>query len=372
MNINPNTRLPEIAKVFLKLGSISFGGPAAHIAMMEEEVVNKKKWMSREHFLDLVGVTNLIPGPNSSEMAMHCGQEQGGWKGLAVAGTAFVLPAVLITSVFAFLYERYGELPNVAPFIFGIKPAVIAIILAAIWNLGKKALKSIELGILGGITLLACLVGLNEIAALFGCGIVGILLYWVKIPGNSLQAIIPFTLVSPLVPDLSKIFWIFLKIGAILYGSGYVLFAFLDSELVVTGLLSRQVLIDSVAAGQFTPGPVLSTATFIGWQLGGITGAAAATIGIFLPSFLLVYFLNPIVPKLRKSKIMAAFLNAVNIASVAIILAVCIQMGREAVTDWRSLAIALSSLALLLVFKKLNSAFVVLGGAVAGYLLLLL
>ena len=373
-NSDTRNKLYEVAKLFFKLGTVAFGGPAAHIAMMEDEVVKKKKWMSREHFLDLVGVTNLIPGPNSSEMAMHCGHERAGWKGLVVAGVCFILPAVLITSIFAWLYQRYGELPDVAPFIFGIKPAVIAIIVSALVGLGKKALKNIELGILGTVTLIACMIGVNEIVALFGCGVLGVALYFLKNLKGYTNVFIPLTAlpVLPVSVDHLNVFLIFLKVGALLYGSGYVLFAFLDAELVAKGFLTREVLLDSIAVGQFTPGPVLSTATFIGWQLNGIWGAILASIGIFLPSFLFVIFLNPIIPKLRKSKVMSAFLDAVNIASVAVILAVCIEMGKDAVTDWRSIVIALVSFILTFVFKKLNSAFIVLGGATAGYLLMLI
>lgn len=372
-NSNTNNKLYEVAKLFLKLGAISFGGPAAHIAMMEDEVVRKKKWMSHEHFLDLIGVTNLIPGPNSSEMAMHCGHERAGWKGLLVAGICFIVPAVLITSIFAWLYKNYGQLPDVAPFIFGIKPAVIAIIASALLGLGKKALKNIELGILGTITLVACLAGINEIAALFGSGALGIILYLLKKEKTHTHIFVPFTVLSasPTNIDHLKLFLIFLKVGAVLYGSGYVLFAFLDAELVTKGFLTRQVFMDSIAVGQFTPGPILSTATFLGWQLNGFFGAILATIGIFLPSFLFVLFLNPIVPKLRKSQLISAFLDAINIASVAIILATCIKMGKHTITDWRSTIIALMSFVLIFFFKKLNSVFVVLSGAILGYFLML-
>lgn len=372
---NPNN-LKEVAKLFLKLGTIAFGGPAAHIAMMEDEVVKKRKWMSHEHFLDLVGATNLIPGPNSTEMTMHCGHERAGWKGLVVAGVCFILPAVVITSVFAWAYQQYGQIPQVEAFIYGIKPAVIAIIISAFLSLGKKALKSVELGILGAATVAACLLGVNEIAALFGCGIAGLLLYFAKNAGKVANGFSPFVLLQIAAPVLQtgnfKIFWIFLKIGSLLYGSGYVLFAFLDGELVSKGLLTREQLIDAVAVGQFTPGPVLSTATFIGWQMNGVWGALAATAGIFLPSFLFVALLNPLIPRLRKSKAMSAFLDAVNVAAVAVILVVCIEMGRDTLTDWRAVVIALASLTVTFVFKKLNSAFIVLGGALLGYLLMLL
>lgn len=367
-------KLIEVARLFFKLGSIAFGGPAAHIAMMEDEVVKKRKWMTHEHFLDLVGATNLIPGPNSTEMTMHCGHERAGWKGLIVAGVCFIFPAVAITMIFAWLYQQYGQLPKVEPYIYGIKPAVIAIILAAVYRLGEKALKTTELGILGVATLVACLFGVNEIIALFGCGFVGLLLYFAKNfnkTANSFSPILLFQATIPLIGN-AKILWIFLKVGALLYGSGYVLFAFLDAELVSNGLLTRQELIDAVAVGQFTPGPVLSTATFIGWQMNGFWGALAATFGIFLPSFLFVAMLNPLIPQMRKSKAMAAFLDAVNIAAVAVIVAVCIEMGKDTLTDWRTITIAVTSLVATLIFKKINSAFIVIGGALAGYLLTLM
>lgn len=370
--MSSNNQFVEIAKLFFKLGCISFGGPAAHIAMMEDEVVTKRKWMTQEHFLDLIGATNLIPGPNSTEMTMHCGHERAGWKGLLVAGFCFIFPAVLITSVFAWLYAAYGQLPKVEPFIYGIKPAVIAIIVMATFRLGKKAVKNYELAVLGIITLVVCVFGVNEIIALFGCGFLGLVLYFFKRNRTSLNSFIPLLLIQvsdPLKIGTLKIFLTFLKVGAILYGSGYVLFAFLDTELVANGWLTRQALIDAVAVGQMTPGPILSTATFIGWQMNGITGALAATIGIFLPSFLFVLILNPLIPKMRESNIIGAILDAVNVAAVALILAVCIEMGKDTLLDWRTILIAIASLLTVFYFKKLNSAFIVLGGALLGYVL---
>lgn len=369
-----NSKIKEIALVFFKLGSIAFGGPAAHIAMMEDEVVKKRKWMTQQHFLDLVGATNLIPGPNSTEMTMHCGHERAGWKGLVVAGVCFLFPAVTITMVFAWLYQEYGQLPKVEPFLYGIKPAVIAIILGAVYRLGKKALKNVELGILGVLTLIVCLFGVHEILALFACGILGLIRYFIRNSKNNLNSFTPplFLLQVTASTDILKILWMFFKVGALLYGSGYVLFAYLDAELVSTGLLTRQELIDAVAIGQFTPGPVLSTATFIGWQLGGFWGAITATIGIFLPSFIFVAILNPLIPKMRKSKIITAFLDAVNIAAVAVIVAVCVEMSKDTLTDWRTILIAALSIIAVFVFKKMNSAFIVLGGALLGYLLVLL
>jgi chromate transporter len=365
------TTIGELIKTFFKLGSIAFGGPAAHIAMLEDVVVNKKKWLSKEHFLDLVGATNLIPGPNSTEMTMHIGYERAGWKGLFAAGISFIFPAVIITMVLAWLYVQYGQLPEVEPFIYGIKPAVIAIIAFAVYSLGKKALKNIELGILGMLTVTACLLGVHEIVALFGSGFIGILLYYAKQKNTTLNSFNPFAVAIFTTLNL-KILWIFFKVGALLYGSGYVLFAFLDAELVSTGIISRIELMDAVAVGQFTPGPVLSTATFVGWQINGFWGAIAATLGIFLPSFIFVRILNPIIPKLRKSKPMSAFLDAVNMAAVAVILAVCITMSIDTLQDWRTIVIAILGFGATFFIKNLNSVYLVLGGSVLGYFLLLI
>lgn len=368
-----NDRLLDIAKLFFKLGVIGFGGPAVHIAMMEEEVVKKKAWMSEDHFLDLVGATNLIPGPNSTEMAMHIGNERAGWRGLVIAGCCFIIPAVIITGVFAWAYRQYGQLPQVQPFIYGIKPAIIAVVVSLMISLGRKALKNVELGIIGLLAATAVLAGYNEIYILFGAGLLGILIYFIRSSSKAANGILPFVLLqvstTPVSISDSKLFWIFLKIASILYGSGYVLFAFLDAELVGKGLLTKQQLIDAIAVGQFTPGPVFSSATFIGWQISGIGGAAAATLGIFLPSFLFVAFLNPLIPRLRKSKLMSAFLDTINIVSIAIILSVIIEMGRETIMDWRTILIAMISFAVTFYFKKLNTAFIILGGAVLGYIL---
>lgn len=368
--------LKDIAKLFLKLGVIGFGGPAAHIAMMQDEVVTKRKWLTEQHFLDLIGATNLIPGPNSTEMAIHIGHEKAGWKGLIVAGLCFILPAVLITGIFAWLYKLYGQLPEVQPFVYGIKPAIIAIILGAVYPLAKKSLKSLELAVIGFIVLVCSLFNFNEIYLMFGAGIIALLLTSFK-NNKNLNGFLPFpflqitgtTVVSATNLNL---FWIFLKVGAILYGSGYVLFAFLDTELVSTGLLSRQQLIDAIAVGQFTPGPVFSSVTFIGYQINGLTGAIVSTIGIFLPSFVFVALLNPLVKKMRNSKLFSAFLDAVNVASVAIIISVCFSMGKDTITDWRTISIAVLSIILTFGYKKINSAFIVLSGSLLGYLLTLI
>lgn len=330
--------------------------------------------MTSQHFLDLVGATNLIPGPNSTEMTMHCGYERAGWKGLFVAGICFIFPAVCITALFAWLYQSYGHLPNVAPFIYGIKPAVISIILMAAFKLGKKAVKNTELAILGCLALAACLFGINEVTVLFVSGFLGLAIYLFKKNTNQLNTFLPLLLLQAIDPSKItglKIFLTFLKVGAILYGSGYVLFAFLDTELVANGWLTRQVLIDAVAIGQITPGPVLSTATFIGWQMHGFTGAILATIGMFLPSFLFVLILNPLLPKMQKSKNIKSFLDAVNVAAVALIVAVCFTMAKDTLTDWRSLVISIVSILAVFVFKKVNNVTIVLGGALLGYLLTL-
>lgn len=369
--------LKDIAKLFLKLGVVGFGGPAAHIAMMQEEVVEKRKWLTEQHFLDLIGATNLIPGPNSTEMTMHIGHEKGGWKGLVVAGLCFILPAVFITGIFAYLYKQYGQLPEVQPFVYGIKPAIIAIILGAIFPLAKKSLKSTELLLIGILVLVCSLLGINEIYLMFGAGFFALFLTYIRNrQQDNLNSFLPLTLLQITNTTLlsatnANLFWIFLKIGAILYGSGYVLFAFLDTELVSTGLLTRQQLIDAIAVGQFTPGPVFSSVTFIGYQINGLTGAVVSTIAIFLPSFLFVALLNPIVKKMRHSKLFSAFLDAVNVASVAIIVAVCFDMGKDTITDWRTILIAVLSIAIAFGYRKLNSAFVVLGGSLLGYLLTL-
>jgi chromate transporter len=369
--------LLEVAGVFLKMGAFAFGGPAVHISLMEAEIVRKRKWITHEHFLDLVGATNLIPGPNSTEMTMHCGHERAGRAGLFVAGISFILPAILITGVFAWFYTAYGDLPSVAPFLEGIKPAVLAIILAAVVKLGRKSIKSTEHIILGITVIVICLLGVSEIAAMIGAGILG-MLYKLALSKqkDTPKAFIPFLLTSSPIVALKlsslNVFFTFLKVGALLYGSGMVLFAYLDAELVTKGWLTQQQLIDAVAVGQFTPGPVLSTATFIGYQLNGFWGAIAATTGIFLPSFLFVLLLNPIIPKMRKSVVFGYFLDAVNVAAVAVIGAVLVTMSKATLIDWRPILIAI--LAGIIVFKmpKISVIWVIVGGAVLGYVLSLI
>ncbi len=361
----------ELALVFLKLGTTAFGGPAAHIAMMRQEVVEKRKWISEQHFLDLIGATNLIPGPNSTELAIHIGQDRAGWKGLLISGFCFIFPAVLITLGFAYLYKEYGSLPEVQLFLYGINPAIISVILAAIFPLARKSLKSKELYLIGTLALILTFLGINEIFVLFGAGFFALALSWLK--SNQTRVLLaPLVLLQ--MPSISlfsasniKLFLIFLKVGSILYGSGYVLFAFLDAELVSRGLLTRQELVDAIAVGQFTPGPVFSSVTFIGYQLEDWKGALLSTLGIFIPSFVFVALLNPIVKFLRGSKLFSSFLDAVNIASVAIIVFICYQIARESVTDWKTIVITLLCLVLTFKYNKLNSAWIVLLGALLGY-----
>ena len=368
-------RLGELVRLFLKLGFIGFGGPAATIAMMEDEVVQRRAWLTREHFLDLVGATNLIPGPNSTEMTMHVGYERRGFMGLVTAGACFIVPAALMTGSLGWLYARYGALPEVAPFLLGIKPAVIAVILAALWRLGKTALKTYALLPVGAGVVVALLLGVGEIVALLGGGIAGLL--WLRsyaarstgirlgMAAVGLSAWVAQTAAEEV--SLWKLGLFFLKVGTVLYGSGYVLIAFLEGDLVQGyAWLTEQQLLDAVAIGQFTPGPVLTTATFIGVLLAGIPGGVVATIAIFIPSFVFVAILNPIIPKLRNSPIMGSFLDAINVSALALMLLVTIRLGVTVLTAWQPWVIfALASLA---VFHfRLNAAWLVIGGAALGY-----
>jgi chromate transporter len=368
-------KLKQVAAVFFKLGLFAFGGPAAHIAMMEHEVVTKRAWMTREHYLDLIGATNLIPGPNSTEMTMHCGYQRAGKKGLFIAGISFIFPAVFITAILGYLYVLYGALPQVQPFIKGIQPAVIVIIASAVIKLGKKAVKNWELALLGTLFLAASLLGFDQVLVLFAGGLLGMCYFLIK---SKIQHTTPLfappfmiLIVSEIGAKLTAmgIFLKFLKVGSILYGSGYVLFAYLDTELVTTALLSQTQLIEAIGIGQFTPGPILSTATFIGYQLGGFWGAIAATAGIFMPSFLFVWLLNPLIPKMRKSKVLGYFLDSINVAAVAIMLAVVITMSKQTLVDWQAALIAILSGILIFGFKKVSVMWVLIIGAILGYVL---
>ena len=375
----PPGRLAELARLFLKLGLIGFGGPAAHIAMMEEEVVERRRWLTREHFLDLVGATNLIPGPNSTEMAIHVGYLRAGWPGLAIAGLCFIIPAVLITTGFAWAYVTFGTLPRVVPFLFGIKPALIAIILAAVWRLGRSAAKNVQLWGLGFAVAVASLLGLDEVAALLLGGVIGMLwlgragglalLAWISAPATGTVAGAGGGSATAATVSLVKLGVFFLKVGAVLYGSGYVLVAFLEGGLVRDyGWLNEAQLLDAIAIGQLTPGPVLSTATFIGYILGGLPGAAVATAGIFLPSFIFVAALGLVLPRLRRSRWMAAFLDAVNVSSMALMAAVTVKLSVSTLTSWPAWVIALVAAGAGLRWR-VNATWLVLGGAVVGWVL---
>lgn len=368
-------KLTETILLFFKLGTLSFGGPAAHTALMHEETVKKRKWLTDQEFLDLVGATNLIPGPNSTEMAIHIGFLRAGWKGLIAGGVCFVLPAMLIVLLLAWVYVRFGTAAQAQWLLYGIKPAVIAIILQALWSLGKKAVKGPITAGAGLVVLILYFLGFNEIALLFGGGLVvmllmnirrlstkklGLFLFPLGTAGAVSQGSVPFSL--PLL------FGTFLKIGAILYGSGYVLLAFLRGDLVERfGWLTDQQLIDAVAIGQFTPGPLFTTATFIGYVLGGLPGALLATAGIFLPSFLFVLIVNPFIPRLRNSVWFSGLLDGVNVASLSLMAAVTWQLGQACLTDPLAILVALVSAVLLFRFK-INSTWLILGGALIGLL----
>lgn len=363
------SRIREIAFVFLKLGTIGFGGPAAHIAMMQRELVQKRKWLTESKFLDLIGVTNLIPGPNSTELAIHLGYERGGWKGLITAGVCFIAPAVAITALIAWFYSLYAALPRVAEVIKGTTPAIIAIIIFAIIPLAKTSAKNRLLILIGLLVLILALLGTSEILLMFGSGILyALITHLPKRP--ALNTINPILILTPaltsqhLTPSNGHLFLIFLKIGAILYGSGYVLFAFLETELVSTGIISPAQLIDAITVGQLTPGPVFSAVTFVGYQINGIPGAIIATVAIFLPSFLFVALLSPLMAKLRTSSLFASFLDAVNIASVALIVGVCANMAKSTLTHPFGLITFLITTAILFRFPKTNSAVLILGSAI--------
>ncbi|MGE0492462.1 MAG: chromate efflux transporter [Vulcanimicrobiota bacterium] len=364
--------LAEVALAFLKLGLFAFGGPAAHIAMMEDEFVTRRKWVTPEHFLDLVGATNLIPGPNSTEMTMHLGYERAGWRGLLVAGACFIGPAVTLTGMLAWFYVTYGSLPQVAPFFAGIKPAVIAIIAGALYKLGGKAVKTRQLGLVAALVFTAVLAGCPQIPALLAGGLLAMLWLRKRAPSNLTAALLLLsTRVAKAATQVSNpsLFLFFLKIGSILYGSGYVLVAFLEEGLVQQlGWLTQAQLLDAIAIGQFTPGPVLSTATFIGFLVNGPSGALSATVGIFLPSFLFVWLLNPLIPRMRKSVWLSAFLDGVNVSALALMATVVVQLSLSTLVTgpaWIILLVALVGLRF-----EVNSAWLVLAGALLGRLLL--
>jgi chromate transporter len=392
-----STALGELTRLFLRLGFTAFGGPAAHIAMMKEEVVTRRRWMTDAEFLDLLGATNLIPGPNSTEMAIHIGLRQGGWRGLLLAGCCFILPAVFIVSAFAWAYVHFGSLPTVAGLLYGVKPVIIAVVVQAIWGLVKPAMKTRFLMGLGVAALVLSMLGMDEVLLLFGAGVLAGIMRWamppVDMPRPAAYGVLGLVLVAAamvLLPTALTHFWsaaasgadtghgipfgltplflFFLKVGSVLYGSGYVLLAFLRDGLVTHWhWLPEAQLLDATAVGQVTPGPVFTTATFIGYVLGGPWAALVATLGIFLPSFVFVAVSGPLVPRLRRSVLAGAFLDGVNVAALALMMAVTWQLGRAALVDALTVALAIVS-AVLLVRYKVNSVWLILVAAVLGIL----
>ena len=365
------TPLAEVAALFLKLGFTAFGGPAAHIGIMHDEVVTRRKWLTDQAFLDLLGATNLIPGPNSTEMAIHIGYLRAGWPGLIAGGLCFLGPAALMVLGLAWLYVRYGSTPQLAWLMVGIKPVVIAIIAQAIWNLGRKAVRTVPALIIACAVFGLYFLRINELLLLFAGGLVLMLFVnWRRLREASPVTIMPLgtlpVAAAAIAFSLPLLFLTFLKIGAVLYGSGYVLLAFLRSDFVLRlGWLTDQQLIDAVAVGQFTPGPLFTAATFIGYILGGVKGALLATLGIFLPSFIFVAISNPLIPRLRGSPWLGALLDGVNASSLGLMAAVTVQIGRSSLTD--SLTVLIAVLALILLLRyRINSTWLIAGGALLG------
>lgn len=388
MGHGPEVRsgLRELAGLFLKLGTVAFGGPAAHIAMMEDEVVRRRQWLTREQFLDYVGATNLIPGPNSTELAIHIGHARSGWPGLLVAGACFILPAVLIVGVLAWAYVRFGSLPGGAGLLYGVKPVVIAIVGQALVRLGRTVLRTRILVMVAAACTLAALLGLNELVLLLVAGLATTTTRVVMSRGSGTTrasllplawpaklgwpgAAVAATVAPAATPfGLLPLFATFVKIGSVLFGSGYVLLAFMRADFVERmQWLTEQQLLDAVAIGQVTPGPVFTTATFVGYVLGGTPGAAVATLGIFLPAFVFVALSGPLVPRLRRSPLAGAFLDGVNVASLALMATVTLQLGRVALSDPLAIVIAVVSVVLLLRFRVSSTALIV-GGALIGLL----
>jgi chromate transporter len=381
--------LKELAFFFLRLGFTAFGGPAAHIAIMEDELVRRRKWLSREKFLDLLGASSLIPGPSSSELAIHIGYLRAGWAGLLIGGTCFIFPAAILVGMIAWAYVRFDRLPAVAALLYGVKPVVIAVILQALCGLGRTAVKSRALAVAGAACLLLSIARVNILVILFGTGAIfaGIHAFSRNRNGNP-KAMGTLTLISiwrsaragvgrifpwvgvagasAVIPGMWPLFLVFLRIGSIVFGSGYVLLAFLRADLVVhRAWITDAQLVDAVAIGQVTPGPVFTTATFLGYLLRGPAGAVVATVGIFLPAFILVAVSGPLVPLIRRSATAGAFLDGVNVASLALMAAVSYQLARSAIVDWPTIAMAIASAVLLLRFR-VNSAWLVLSGAAIG------
>lgn len=372
----PRGSLGEMAWVFLRLGTIAFGGPAGHLAMMENDLVRRRGWVSREKFLDLLGAVNLLPGPNSTEMALYIGLLRGGGAGLFVAGVSFILPAATLVAAMAWAYVRFGALPQAAGVLYGTKPVIIAVVLQALWGLGRVAVKTKFLGLTGALAVVATLLGVNALLVLFGAGAVAALRNFLpraKPPGPSAANLFSSAPAPALacVPagaaaaGVGALFFYFLKVGAVLFGSGYLLLALLRADLVERWhWLSESQLLDAIAVSQVTPGPLSTVATFIGYVLAGPWGALLATVGIFLPGFVLVAASGRLVPRLRESAFAGAFLDGVNVAALALMAIVSWQLGRAALVDFATMAIAAASAVLLRL--RVNSAWLVLGGALVG------
>jgi chromate transporter len=367
----PPTPLAELARLFLKLGTIAFGGPAAHVALMRDEVVRRRRWVSDEEFLDLVGATNLIPGPNSTELAIHLGARRAGWRGLLTAGVCFIAPAVAIVSLLAWLYERYGTTPAAVDVRYGVLPVIVAIVGQAVVGLGRTALMSWVPRVLAVGALVAYLLDVHELLILAVAG--ALAAAWHTGPRllrrASMLAVLPLARLATDVAEpvsRSRLFFAFLEIGSVLYGSGYVLLAFLQRVFVDDlGWLTTEQILDATAVGQVTPGPVFTSATFVGWLVDGPAGAAVATIGIFLPAFAFVALLDPLVRWMRRHPTAHRFLSGVTAASLGLMAGVLVDLADAALTDPLRIAVAVAALGPL-VFTKVNSAWVVLGGVVVG------
>lgn len=345
----------EIFQLFFRLGIVAFGGPAAHIAMIHKEVVDKRKWMDEEHFIDLVGATSLIPGPNSTEMVIHCGYQRGGVLGLFVSGIAFIFPACFLTGFLAYLYTLAYQIPNFDQYMIGIKPVVLILIFQALQKLWKKAIKNYELGLIALLVLVMGLAGISEVAALFTGAFIGFAI---------MKARTAYSLKSIALP---AIFWVFIKIGSVLFGSGYVLIAYLQDEIVNNrGWLTSAQIADAVAIGQFTPGPVLSTSTFIGYLLGGSEGALLSSIGIFLPSFIFVLMLNPVIPKMRKSKNFSILLDCINAGAIGLMGYALYPLGKVAFLNPIGILIFIITVAVVWKFPKISSLKLVSLGIILG------
>ncbi|MFZ0802329.1 MAG: chromate efflux transporter [Terriglobales bacterium] len=369
--------LAELAFVFLKLGTIAFGGPAAHIAMMQDEFVRKRQWITQADFLDRLGAANLIPGPSSTEVAIFIGHAKRGWAGLVVAGCCFIIPAAVMVTLIAAVYVRYGSLAQVAGILYAIKAAVIGVIVQALWSLGRTATKTKLLAFIGVVAIVLSAIGVAPLIVIAIAGAASGAAFWVKKPGVAPSAVgfsgklalfAGMAAVAAAPVSLLRLFLSFLKIGSVVFGSGYVLLAFLRAEFVNhLGWLTEKQLIDAVAVGQFTPGPVFTTATFIGYLVAGIPGAVVATVGVFVPGFLFVALSGRMLPKIRRSALAAAILDGVVVGSLALMAVVAWQLGRAAIVDWITLAIMMVSTGLLLRFR-INSAWIVGGAAVIGWL----